>query len=302
MYTTLQMLKQTRACIPGYARLAMYFGTKKSTRTLKIPLWVIGLIGGVADLEWAIENAMFVDDKDFAEFRSNTLPGVLFSSISTGSRDSDILEDPPSEKNLLMIDLRKALKEASSSDAIERALLICKNFGFAGILISGVNQEWFTVPVRYVRYVHVTLEQSKEPPIGCPGFLKFPYMKRLKSYFNVTNKKSVTESFAELCLGHSNIYEALLDFTLANVGPRGSGMTISKIPPEGKNPSTYHGSVNLSKAKDLFRVYNMLLVREADASVLVDDDKLEEIVEELSKQGIHNASELGEDSPVASAT
>ncbi len=76
MYSTLEMMKRGQACTGGYGRQIAFFGTKLALKTQHIPLHAIALIGGKEDINWTIENAMYVDPAEYMVFQKRTIQGV----------------------------------------------------------------------------------------------------------------------------------------------------------------------------------------------------------------------------------
>jgi hypothetical protein len=61
MYTTITLLKEMKACAPGYGRVLSFMGTAPKNKDLKIPLWLIAILDEDADLSWALENSTVFD-------------------------------------------------------------------------------------------------------------------------------------------------------------------------------------------------------------------------------------------------
>lgn len=76
MHTTLEFLKASDACTPGFGRMLRFFGTRFDRNT-KIPLHVVALVGGFSDAEWTLGSALIIDYDQYAEFRNRTLPLMM---------------------------------------------------------------------------------------------------------------------------------------------------------------------------------------------------------------------------------
>ena len=70
------MMKRGQACTGGYGRQIAFFGTKLALKAQHIPLHAIALIGGKEDINWTIENAMYVDPVEYVAFQKRTIQGV----------------------------------------------------------------------------------------------------------------------------------------------------------------------------------------------------------------------------------
>jgi hypothetical protein len=79
MYTTLNHLKQSKACVPGYTRMVTFFSLHKEMKDVPIPLWMVCLTCGVDDVEWAGANSLIVDEEDYKKFYKRHLNSLLKS-------------------------------------------------------------------------------------------------------------------------------------------------------------------------------------------------------------------------------
>jgi hypothetical protein len=77
MYTTLNMLKSTHACVPGYARMLAFFGTSQKVKEIPIPLAMIAMVAQVDDCQWAASNSTVFDPEEFLEFYKRNLAPAL---------------------------------------------------------------------------------------------------------------------------------------------------------------------------------------------------------------------------------
>lgn len=104
MYTTLEMLKQVKACKPGYGRMISFFGTSRHLATQKIPLYAVALIGGSTDVSWTLSNGCIIDKEEFKEFHRRHLPSVFkyLMHQECNPRSSSGKSEIPELKNLLI--------------------------------------------------------------------------------------------------------------------------------------------------------------------------------------------------------
>jgi hypothetical protein len=77
MHTTLNILKNTDACKPGYGRMISFFGDSKTLGDQVIPMHVVALVGGADDANWTAINSMVIDKEKYEEFYRRHLPSVL---------------------------------------------------------------------------------------------------------------------------------------------------------------------------------------------------------------------------------
>lgn len=83
MYTSLKLLKESDACVPGFTKLLNFFGPKPDVKEQRIPLHVVSILGGKDDADWAIENGSVFDPVQFEAFRRRWLPVVFFKKVYT---------------------------------------------------------------------------------------------------------------------------------------------------------------------------------------------------------------------------
>lgn len=76
MYTTLDFLKSTDACAPGFGRMLRFFGTTFDRHT-RIPLHVVALVGGHSDADWVRHNSLIIDHEEYLEFRKRTIVHMM---------------------------------------------------------------------------------------------------------------------------------------------------------------------------------------------------------------------------------
>lgn len=83
MYTSLKLLKESQACVPGFSKLLNFFGAKPEVREQRIPLHVLSILGGKEDADWAIENGSVFDLEQLLAFRRRWLPVIFFNRVYT---------------------------------------------------------------------------------------------------------------------------------------------------------------------------------------------------------------------------
>jgi hypothetical protein len=96
MYTTLATLKEIKACIPGYTRMVSFFSTHNDMKDVRIPLYVIPLLGDPDDCTWALSNGAFFDPVEYQKFYDYHLSSVIRGKFNTFLNDFGIeVSDQP---------------------------------------------------------------------------------------------------------------------------------------------------------------------------------------------------------------
>lgn len=259
MYTTLSILKQTRACTPGFGRLLAFFGTSIKVKHQQIPLHVIALIGGITDADWAVENSLLIDEQQFNEFRNRTLVQVWKHTLQDNSVYNKIktisieLGDTKKPDYFSVLDNHLALlKESttlSSVDQIDAFITRC-SFMAEGVmgekLWSVLDSDWLKGPQAYIKYIleHITSTVTSGSPF---------YDRNKDTYCFIDNRnvESKGELFAKL-LKPEGTYKFIQELVYKT--PR--GMRVKKQ--GGKTSVVIEVSEN---GQTLFQVLNMLNTR-----------------------------------------
>lgn len=255
--------------------MVSYFGTSAKVKKMKIPLWVVGLIGDPSDLDWAITNAMAIDEEDFQKFRHATLRSVISYVFYRNGRTNSSFELGTSgenwnKKNSVLTEARTVCHKAETVEEIELMLARCVNLNFEDEFWNEVvNSDWNLSKSKYVVHVRniINTTVSDRANLLVKKFVK-PKHINPDTYFDVPTGMSGTERFAFLCTGRMNVYDALLEYTLANIPQEKSPLMITKVSEEGKEPPSYHASLNLSSSKQIIKILVSLNAETAFDSVL----------------------------------
>lgn len=68
MYTTINLLKATSACVPGFTRVISFFGHSPKIKDQKISLATLALLGDKDDVSWAISSSVIIDPVEYEAF------------------------------------------------------------------------------------------------------------------------------------------------------------------------------------------------------------------------------------------
>lgn len=150
MYSTLAQLKENKACVPGFTRVASFFGVGTEIVNQKIPLHVIALLGGYEDATWALQNSITIDPEEFFKIRDRTLVSVWHNLMHRHLMRS-------TRASSLSNSVRLALDEAYSLGSAQDILSFIEKHRWTGsqhpLWTRVINNEIFLTPADYLTYI-----------------------------------------------------------------------------------------------------------------------------------------------------
>lgn len=156
MYTTLALLKAVSACKPGYGRQIAFFGLK-CDRDQKIPMHVIGLVGGLDDFIWTLDHGAIIDKDDFAAFRARTLVGVWRNLCDQNFSGDDYIRGKHSHTTRAAVEAC----ELRTSEEIEHFLSIHQQYHFdVPFYEKVVHARELVEPLRYLKFVKENIART----------------------------------------------------------------------------------------------------------------------------------------------
>lgn len=246
MYTTLATLKQTEACVGGYTRMISFLTTKPKDTPL--PLWMVGMIGQWDDMEWARDNALFIDKDMFDQFRKVTLLSVFKHMYWHTRRGSHTRS-----KNPYVTDFMKAAENTVSFEGASLLLEEGRTRHFSNDMwISFVeNQVWYQ-PHEYIKYVMDSMD-------GTATHFHRTTRRGVKNdhyYFPYNPKLPKALNFALMCTNGRDPYTAMVEIMMSlNLGKK-KGFQMSSMV-EGET-TKYAATLHVSDPKKIFLLYHVL--------------------------------------------
>lgn len=148
MYTTLSILKSVKACKPGYSRQISFFGTKSIHKDQRIPLHAIALIGGAADVGWAVTHGIIIDPTEFQRFYERHALSVFkylcATKISNGYYDTG--------KHKIVHDLVADSTKVQTHEELSEFLKRARGFHFDHRLFTEVlNHDCWNTPRAFIQ-------------------------------------------------------------------------------------------------------------------------------------------------------
>jgi hypothetical protein len=135
MYTTLNILKASEACVPGFTRMASFFGINTEVKEQRIPLHVVALVGGKDDALWTLNHGAVIDPEEFKQFYARHLPAVwkhiLYNELGRRSKTDRT-------KNKYLNRLLKDAYDANTFEEIEAYLVRARSHRFSHTLFDSV--------------------------------------------------------------------------------------------------------------------------------------------------------------------
>lgn len=164
MYTTLNLLKQSRACVPGYGRMLEFFGLDKKNKNQKIPIHVVALAGESDDASWAIDNAFVIDPADYVMFYEKHLVAVwkhlMNNNVGLRSRldstESNLEKYCPAVKELVA----RAFAAHTYEDVHEIIMHTHTYHGGHPLFTKVLNSPTLNIPIKFICYVIEILEAT----------------------------------------------------------------------------------------------------------------------------------------------
>lgn len=158
MYTTLNILKHGDACVPGFTRMASFFGITPDVKEQRIPLHVVALVGGLSDAQWALDNAAVIEEEEFKKFYQRHLPAVfkrmMYYEIERRNRGSKT-------KNPILNDLIKEAFTVHTFEQIEAFLKKARSYRFDHALYNSVlNDRCWSNPHQFIHKALETLTET----------------------------------------------------------------------------------------------------------------------------------------------
>lgn len=158
MYTTLNILKHGDACVPGFTRMASFFGISPDVKDQRIPLHVVALVGGLSDAQWALDNAAVIDEEDFKKFYARHLPAVfkrmMYYELERRNRNSKT-------KNPILNELLKEAFSVHTFEQIEAFLKKARSYRFDHALYNSVlNDRCWSNPHQFIHKALETLTET----------------------------------------------------------------------------------------------------------------------------------------------
>lgn len=272
------MLKMSKACTPGYARMLSFFTTRPKFKTMPIPLWVVGMVGNSSDMGWAIDNAAYIDPDSFAKFREKTVLSVLkclyWTTMSVGD---------PKSTNPLAQEAAREIRDVTTGKGAEAVLVKWGRYHFAGSLWSDVIESpiWGS-PQQYIAYV---INNQKRGTTRSHR-RAIPRVKESQLYFPYNSSLSVVENFARLCLG-DDPYPVLVEMISATKLHEKRGIQISKLEEGGSKK--YMATINVTDPKRIFQLAHLM---NADHVDVLDIAGVNESISSVESAGCDGETEL----------
>jgi hypothetical protein len=253
-----------------------FFGIDPKMKHVPIPLWMVGLIGGMEDLKWAADHSLIIDQEAFRVFQQSTLLSV-FSDL-VWSRDYDSRE----EKNKVCVQALKDARKVKSSDEVWAYLKKYQQYHFKSRLWSDViESEIFTNPHKYIEQVINRMDATAH----------YEHRKALKTlkpsarYFtHYYPKDSSNINFARICCGGVDPFKISMELMRAwKVGNK-KGLQIFAIEENGQ--TKYAATFHMSDPKSIFYCYHFAAASSIDVVSVAGVDAVSSAITDAGPETI----------------
>lgn len=298
MYTTLSLLKQTKACIPGYSRMVAFFGTNSALKEVKIPIHAVALIGDEDDCAWAAEHSMIIDPEAFDRFYRRHLVSVLTELFWSAHREygtsglewekHPAIVQAARREILQVVDYESAVawitkfKHANLQHWIWTKVLAESHLHMPGAFINRVidrySRQEYTVHSVARRHPELLDLDSVEPDQSPRPRTLAARMRAeaARPYYFPSAEGHKTKALAVAhMLTEDDPYASIVDMMAKNnvTGrSRVKGMMLSQA--NDKQPPGYHLTLNLSDPEKIFRVFHMLNANDFNINKLLGVDSI----------------------------
>jgi len=316
MYTTLALLKDVKACVPGYTRMISFFSTKAEMKDVKIPLFMVSMVAGREDAEWAIHNGAVIDEQQFNAVYERNLWRVLrclfWQDIDSGDYQGTQQVHALTEE---------ACAEIDNMNSHEQALAFIAKYrmrSFSAALTRVLTNSALFSPVAFIRFLSdkFTTEYTYEhkryrshsakdaPAVKSAATLRSrisrardddedededdeprPVTRGIGSrqkdyYFEYTDSSSSNYSFARVLAGSKDpFFEATKFLVEHNLMSKTNlkGLMISQV--HYKEPPGFHLSLNVSDPETIFKVVHMLTSKAFDINEVFGVNRVGDVLE-----------------------
>jgi hypothetical protein len=253
MHTTLELLKQTKACVPGYTRMISFFTTDAGFKKMPIPLWAIGLIGEWDDVEWATDNALIIDPVAFEVLRQYTFLSVfkdMFWERYTDNHDGR-------SKNPIINQMVEDSIKARSNEDVQSVLDKYRKYHFEDRMWTQMleNAVWYC-PHEYIKFVYQNMgntihyahrQRYRRRRVDFKDAYYYPYVKGESKAYN----------FARLCCGGRDPYPVMLELMAHTKLGSKKGFQLTSIQEGGA--TKYAATLHFSAPRQIFHAYHLLM-------------------------------------------
>lgn len=261
MHTTLAILKEAKACVPGYTRMIGFYGVEPEVKNVEIPLWAVSLIGTSDDMLWAINNGCFIDPKVFAKFRAYTFLSV-FKCLLWKARD---LHRIRSLQMGFQMNVFKECVAATTTEQAEALLTKYRQYVLECDLWEHFfNHKIWSNPHQYIAYVYA--QQSTQITMRHNTYLGKAVSEKA-TYFPYNHAWTDQENFARLCcFGHDPYPLLVSELVRNNLGAK-RGIQITGME-EGGAPK-FAATINVTDPRKILHLYHVLRASELDINTVI---------------------------------
>jgi hypothetical protein len=308
MYTTLSLLKATKACVPGYTRMIGFFGTSAKVKEVKIPLYAVSLIGGHEDCTWAIENGMIIDKTEYDKFYRHHLAAMIqfkFWLEHEEHRDQnwemkhdyakqarlDIMKVVDYESAQAWLDARRAVH---INHWIWENMLADKIWSSPGKFVAAVVEHHQTRHTALHTCALLKPDSAETPSSHQRRQLMNGTVSEKRGYyFDFPRDKAINHQMAFLMNCGQDPYPSMVEMMASNgltSTSKGKGMMLSQA--DDKDPPGYHLTVNVSNPELIFRVFHLMNAMNLDLNEMVGINAgAETVSQHLGALGIGRTSQ-----------
>jgi hypothetical protein len=153
----MQMLHSNHACVPGYTRMASFFGINPKSKDIQFPIWMIGIIGQYDDITWAAGQAMEIDPVVYKEFRKKTLVQLFRSQYWDNSEQQRRRRDTLPKDKSAIEDVKDEAKKIETPEEVEAFLEKMQTQVCSNSFVQSWHEPFWCVPSAYIARVLSTL-------------------------------------------------------------------------------------------------------------------------------------------------
>lgn len=305
MYTTLSLLKATKACVPGYTRMIGFFGTNAKVKEVKIPLYAVSLIGGTEDCTWAIENGMVIDKADFDKLYRHHLAAMVQYQFWTHHEDHreqswnmkhdwakqarlEIMKVVDYESAQAWLDARRSI---NLSHWVWEAMLSSKVWASPAAFITALAEHH---QCRHTSLHTCALIDPDTVEVPSPHQRRQVHNSDKRGhYFDFPRDKALNHQLAYILNCGQDPYPSMVEMMASN-GLTGTskakGMMLSQS--DDKNPPGHHLTVNVSNPELIFRVFHLMNAMNLDLNEMVGiNAQAETVGTHLTALGVSRTSQ-----------
>lgn len=322
MHTSLALLKDVKACIPGYTKMVAFFTTRPEMKNAPIPLSMVAMVAGMDDCEWAADNGFVLDPKEFEPVYRENLWRVLRQLFWNSITDSDYNGESRHHQVTKL-----ACAEIEIMHTHEQALAFLekhRTHPYAGDLWNQVlSHPALNTPYHFVRYLitnfsgyhthahrvwrldnglitddkpAATRSSSDDEDDDYRDRRRREERRResllrkedSKFYHAVSQREPRQYSLARALCGGLDPFVKAMQFVSEHNLPSLMGLKgVMLSQASDKEPPAFHMSLNLSDAEMMFRILHLMKATDFDINKLVNMAAVSEAaVEALSGQGL----------------